>query len=196
MMQNRGRLFAIAALGALACGGVTEPARHSVVVTVNPTAIATGEDYGPQDGVFDAFTTANLGSVNNNGFTSFRTAVEYTLPLLPSDAIVDSVALKLAIGAWEGPRSLQVHGYDGDGTVQLTDFALNELVATATLAPVGYQNLSLDVTDFLAAHVARAGAVVGFNIREEPPNAPNYTIMAIRVDPGPPALAIAYRTRH
>jgi hypothetical protein len=183
------------ALTALACGGATEPARHSAVVEVSPAAIATGEDFGPQDGTFDRLTTTNLGSVNNNGFTSFRTALEYRLPALPSDAIVDSIALKLAIGNSEGSRSLQVHGYEGDGTVQLTDFALDGLAATATVQPGGYLNLALDVTGFLASRGAGAGRVMGFNIREEPPNAANYMIMSIRVDPGPPVLSIWYRTR-
>src|SRR5688500_14001867 len=65
------------------------------IASIGPAAIhldyidiATGVDDGPQDGIFDTFTIPNLGSVNNNGFTSFRTAFEFNLADIPAGASI------------------------------------------------------------------------------------------------------------
>ena len=58
---------------------------HAEAVNLKAVSFATGMDNGPQDGVFDSFTILNLGSVNNNGFTSFGTAFEFSLSGLPTE---------------------------------------------------------------------------------------------------------------
>ena len=94
---------------------------------------ATAVDIGPQDGVFDAFTEANFGSVVNNGFTSFRTAIEFDISTIPAGAVINAATLTLRGSIFEGPREVALHGYAGDGTVQLEDFSLDGLVDNTTL---------------------------------------------------------------
>jgi hypothetical protein len=51
-------------------------------ITLNAIAFASASDDGPQDGIFDDFLIGN-GSITNNGFTSFRTALEFGLAAIP-----------------------------------------------------------------------------------------------------------------
>jgi hypothetical protein len=55
----------------------------ATVVDVNVVAADAATDVGPQDGVFDAFDPSSLGLVNNNGFTSLRTALEFDISAVP-----------------------------------------------------------------------------------------------------------------
>jgi hypothetical protein len=163
------------------------------VLNLNFVSVNTGVDDGPQDGIFDAFTPFNLGSVDNNGFTSFRTAFEFSLSGLPAGSIVNSAKLTMALSNFEGTRALEVHGYAGDGTVSLVDLSLNGLVATASASAAGTQTFVLDVTSFVADLVANGAAFAGVNVREEPANASNFVIMNLALT-GVPILSIDFST--
>jgi hypothetical protein len=141
------------------------------VVSLKYASIATCVDEGQQDGICDSFAPYNLGSVTNNGYTSFRTAFEFDLSGLPAGAIVNSATVTMVSSNWEGTRSLQAHGYAGDGTVQLGDCDnVDGLVGTFGVDPSGTQTVILDVTGFVAGLVASGGHFAGFNLREEPPS--------------------------
>ncbi len=159
-------------------------------------SIATGVDEGPQEGIFEHFTTGNLGSVNNNGYTSMRTAFEFDLSAAPAASQIASVTLTTEIKNGEGTRSIEIHGYSGDGTVQLADLTRDRLVSTASVGPSGRQYLTYDVTGFVTELLASGGTFVGFNVREEPANEANYIVMwlgtiylTVNVDTTPPTIA-------
>jgi hypothetical protein len=162
-------------------------------ITSYNVSMATGVDDGPQDGIFDSFTISNLGSVVNNGFTSFRTAFEFSLSALPMGSTINSANLTMVLYNYEGTRSIEVHGYTGDGTVQLSDLALNGLVGTASVAPSGVPTLFFDVTRFVADLVSNGGTFAGFNVREEPANTSNFVIMQLALS-GVPVLSIDFST--
>jgi hypothetical protein len=161
------------------------------VINLNFVSVATGVDDGPQDGVFDSFTDANLGSVNNNGFTSFRTAFEFGLSGLPTGSTINSAKLIMVLSNFEGTRAIEVHGYAGDGAVQLSDFALNGLVASVSVEPTGTQTLTFDVTSFVVDLATNGENFVGFNVREEPANTSNFIVMALALT-GVPVLSIEF----
>ena len=124
--------------------------------------------------MFDEFATFNPGSVNNNGGTSFRTAFEFDLSGLQPGSTINSALLTMALTNFEGTRAIEVHRYPGDGTVELSDFALNGLVGTVSIGPTGTQMLNFDVTAVVANLVANGSTLAGFNIREEPANSANF----------------------
>ena len=161
------------------------------VIDLDYVSLRTGRDDGPQDGIFDSFADYNLGSVNNNGYTSFRTAFEFSLSGLTTGSTINAAELTLVLQAWEGTRSIEVHGYSGDGSVHLGDFALNGLVGTVSADASGTQTFVLDVTSFLAELTANGAAFAGFNVREEPPNSANFTVMALELN-GTPVLSIDF----
>lgn len=181
-----GRLLSTLLASAIFLAVPPQPEVQADVITLNSVSVATGVDNGPQDGVFDSFTIGNLGSVNNNGFTSFRTNFEFSLSDLPAGSTINSAKLTMHLRNFEGIRALAVHGYAGDGTVQLGDFAVNGLVATASVDASGTQILILDVTSFVADLVADGETFAGFNVREEPANTSNFLVMAI--ESGPPVV--------
>jgi hypothetical protein len=171
---------------------VAAPAQADVT-NLNFVSVATGLDRGPQDGIFDVFTIPNLGSVNNNGFASFRTAVEFSLADLPTGSTINAAELTVVLSNFEGTRSIEVHGYAGDGTVQLSDLALNGLVGTASVDAGGTQTFVLDATSFVTDLVANGETFAGFNVREEPANASNFTVMSLELI-GAPVLSIRFST--
>lgn len=163
------------------------------VINLNFVSVATGVDDGPQDGVYDSFTIPNLGSVVNNGWTSFRTAFEFSLSDLPSGSTINSVNITIALGSIQGTRAIEVHGYGGNGTVQLSDFALNGLVGTASISEGVPQTYIFDVTSFVTDLVANGGAFAGFSVREEPANTSNFLVMELPMT-GVPVLSINFST--
>src|SRR5438093_4134032 len=101
-------------LCAAAGSSLLPPDALATVIDLNYTSIATGVDDGPEDGVFDSFTSLNLGSVNDNGYTAFRTAAAFDLSSVPPTTTVNRTTLTVVISNFEGARSLAVHGYAGD----------------------------------------------------------------------------------
>ena len=165
------------------------PARADSIV-LTPADFATGEDFAQQDGVYDAFTLLNLGSVNNNGGTSFTTAMEFSLGAIPNGSTINSATLTTFINNVEGARSLQINGYAGDGSVQLADFAIESLVANFNIDP-SFTPLIADTTNLVASILAGSGQFAGFNVQEDPPNVPNFLVMFLQ-QPPLTSLAIDY----
>jgi len=139
-------------------------------------------DNGPQNGVFDAFIPLlyDRGLVVNNGWTSFRTALEFDLRTLPPGTTINFASLTVFLNNGEGTREIALNGYAGDGTVQLTDFALNGFVGAQTVG-WGLTALNFDVTSFLSQLQSSGGTFAGFNFREDPANQFNYTVMQLSV---------------
>ena len=156
-------------------------------IDLDHVSLATGVDIGEQDGVFDNFTIPNEGSINNNGWTSFRTGFEFDVAGLPAGS-VESALLTMTIANWEGQRSLEVHGYAGNGVVELSDLALDHLLASTAITPV-FTDLVFDVTSFITDLRASDVAYAGFNLREEPANTANYVVMGLV---GNPVLSVEY----
>ena len=146
-------------------------------ITLNAIAFASASDDGPQDGIFDDFIIGR-GSINNNGFTSFRTALEFGLAAIPSGSIVNSAALTLSLNNFEGTRSLRIDGYVGDGSVQLSDFALDGFLTRMNVG-VGSFFVTADATSLVSKFRPRGNNFVGFNLREDPANTRNFLVMFV-----------------
>jgi hypothetical protein len=142
-------------------------------------AAAAAEDIGPQDGLFDAFGPSNLGSIDNNGFESFRTALEFDIAAIPAGMIIESATLTLNANVFEGTRNLEVNGYVGDGMVKLQDFSVDDPIGNEILPPGTSQNLVFDVTGFVNNLADNGDQFAGFNLRENPPSASNFTLFNI-----------------
>jgi hypothetical protein len=162
-------------------------------ISRNYASVATGVDNGPQDGIFDDFAFFNLGSVNDNGYTSFRTVFEFNLSGLPPGSTINSAKLTIVLSNFESPRAIEVHGYAGHGAAQLSDFALNGLVGTASVGDGGTQTFIFDVTSFVADLAAHGETFAGFNVREEPANTSNFTVMSLALT-NVPLLSIELST--
>jgi len=162
------------------CAGLVLASRAAAAdLTLNTVSVATAVDLGPQDGAFDLISTLDLGAVNNNGWTSFRTAFEFGLSGIPAGSAVHSARLTLVMSNFEGERSLEVHGYAGNGMVELDDFARAGRVASAGLGSQGTVTLVMDVSSFVAGLVAEGQGFAGFNVREDPANAANFLVMRL-----------------
>ena len=153
----------------------------AATIYLNPAAIATAEDVGPQDGVFDDFTPGNLGSVDNNGFTSFRTALEFNVSSVPVGSHIISANLVMWGGYVEGTRNLALHGYAGDGSIQLADFSRDGFVDSTILSPDS-SYVVFDVTKFIQGVTGRGGTFGGFNLREDPANRSNFEVLFFETD--------------
>lgn len=162
----------------------------ATLITLSPTDFNTAVDNGPQDGIYDAFTPLNLGSVLNNGFTSFTTAMEFDISAIPVGSTINSATLNLFVNNFEGFRSLQINGWFGDGAVQLGDFAIDDHLASFNINTGISIPLITDATNFVANVLAGSGQAAGFNVQEDPPPASNFLIMSIQQSPT--SLSIDY----
>lgn len=153
----------------------------ATTITLNFVDAATATDNGPQDGVFDAFTPFNFGSVNNNGFTSFRTALEFDISAVPAGSTINTATLSMRVSWVEGTRNIALHGYAGDGVVQLDDFSGNGLVDSTILNP-GPQSVIFNVAGFINSLVTDGEMFVGFNLREDPANVWNFCVLPLDMD--------------
>jgi hypothetical protein len=158
---------------------LSAPLTRAVVIYLEPVDIATGVDNGPQDGVFDVFSPLNIGSVDNNGYISYRTGFEFDLSAIPRGAKINAANLTLNVGYVEGARSLAVNIYSGDGSVSLADLSSNGLAeATLILQPPGSQSIAFsNLSTIIQNLVSNNCHYAGFNLREEPANTANYTIL-------------------
>ncbi len=167
---------------------------ESLAATVNLSSksAATAVDEGQQDGTFDSFAPFNLGSVTNNGWTSFRTALEFDISSIPAGATINSATLTLSVGWVDGTRQIALHGYAGRGTIELVDFSRDGLIGTTTLSPPGSQTVMFDVIQLIRGLAANHDAMAGFNIREDPANSSNYEFLNFNIGPDSPILSITY----
>lgn len=187
------RIARLGLVAGLLAGG--QLARADGTLDLAWIAANTATDEGPQDGIFDAFAPFNFGSVNDNGWTSFRTAMEFSLAGLPPASTITSAKLRFVLSAWEGTRFIAVHAYPGDGVVTLDDFSRDGLAGAATVTFVGVGTLEIDVSDAVRALASTGATHVGLALREDPPNAPNYLVMNVEMrEVAAPVLRIAYST--
>ena len=172
--------------------GFSQPT-HATIITVNLTAAATATDYGPQDGVYDAMQTGPLGYVVNNGYTSWRIAMEFNLSRIPQGATINAATLTLFVNYIEGIRQIALNGYAGVGTISLPDFSQNGLVGNATLEPSGSHSIAFDATTLLQNLCLAGNVFAGFNLREDPANDFNYNVLLFNLDgAAAPQLSIDY----
>jgi hypothetical protein len=163
-------------------------------VQITYSRFSEGTDLGPQDGVFDvqAPPSGNSFLVNNNGWSSIRTVLEFDLSGIPEGSTVESAELSFAMGAMEGPRYGAVHGFADDGSIGLDDFQRGSLTGTFLVPANAVVPVSMDATSLVRSALGGDPPFVGFNFREEPANAANYIVMVLAAVP-PATLTIQYR---
>lgn len=176
--------------GPITVANVTPCGSPPTIVTIHASDMRGARDDGPQDGTFDAFV--QQFSVNNNGWTSLATAFEFDLSVIPPGATLEMAVLGLLVNAYEGNRQLAVSAYSGDGAVSLTDFAAGSLVERRTV-DASTPQVFMDVSGVVDGWLVDKAPFGGFNLREDPSNCCNYTVMGVDGQPDFPSLYVAYR---
>lgn len=150
---------------ALAATALAPPARAELIY---PTADGYGVDR-PPFGPFDALVLGGVLNVSDTQNLREVAALEFLLPDLGPGSVVESATLTLtALGAFGGPV-VQVHGYAGDGVIDLGDLdASNLLAATGPIAGAGA--VALDVTAFVRSLAQGGMPYAGFVLRTATPD--------------------------
>jgi hypothetical protein len=142
----------------------------AIPISITATASDRGSDVFPRDGVFDSvfsFTSAvNMQTppLGNLG-TEERGAVEFPLGSIPSGSVVLGATLLLTptstnIGLGAGEAG-EVHGYSGDGAIQVGDLEQINLVGTIGPTDDGQISVPIDVT-FVQSLIDGAAPFAGF----------------------------------
>jgi len=167
----------LVALVALVWAARTEA--QVVTVTHYPTQYVTGEDRGPQDGVFDGILSGYAGTVNN-GWTSLRGAVTFDVPGVPATMTVRSATLSLLVNCWEGTRNFAVHGFGDDGVTQLADFARDSIIGSVSIGPQFSGYVTFDATALVTDLLSGGRPSLTVVTREDPPQSgTNYTVIFV-----------------
>lgn len=123
----------------------------------------------------------NGDSINNNGTTEFRVFFEFDIQEAFGGVTLSSATLRLPVSSFEGAgeRTIELHGYAGDGTPSLSDLTQDNLITSATILLNGLNAYTFDVLPQIEALVSTDESIAGFNVREAPANASNFTVMAV-----------------
>jgi hypothetical protein len=159
--MNRIQVGVGAVAGALLLTAGAGEARASLI-TVTAVVSDRGIDGFPRDGVFDGvFGNPSVTQVttppSGDPGSEERTAIEFLLTaLFPADTIVDSVSLTLspqgsALNLGLGPGEVaEVHGYSGDGTIQVADLMVANSVGSIGPTADGPVTIALATSWFQA----------------------------------------------
>ncbi len=153
----------VGTLGLLAAMALPAPS-HAALISITPSDDRRGID-GFLDGMFDALQfDPGQNTVTLSMFFEERAALEFPLAALPADAQIVASALTLHLPALPAvANSADVHGYAGDGVVQvadldtanlLTGFAVNALSVSVPIPTAFLQGL-LDADEPFAGFVLR-----------------------------------------
>jgi len=140
--------------------------------TVDFTAAAIGnviDDAGDvADGTFDRTQATTNPQVAGTGNFTYRAVMEFALGSIPTGSIVNSATLHWELGsATNPPNNVQLHGYVGNGILDIADGLQNNLLTTVTI-PDFFSTptfFSIDVTAFLAAQLSANDPYSGFMFR-------------------------------
>ena len=125
------------------------------------------------DGTFDTINTATPLEVRStrvtylNRYLTLRAALEFDLSAVSGSAPVRSAILQfhvLGLGNGGGGVPLDLHGYTGDGVLDLGDATAGGApVASIVVSSAGMQQL--DITAFVQQLVSSGSRIAGINIR-------------------------------
>lgn len=126
-------------LGLLLIAGTTPV--HAVMITLTASVSDRGIDNFPRDGTFDSvFGNPSVTQIttppSGDPGSEERTAVEFLLAGIPTGATINTVTLQLSPQGGSSNLGLsatevgEVHGYAGDGAIQVTDLESLNLVAS------------------------------------------------------------------
>jgi hypothetical protein len=138
-------------------------AKATLLQQISPTADG---NLGYLSGTFFVNDTSTLIDVFilNPPVNDGRGALEFDLGTvaIPTGYTLDSVTLN--IYSREANLNIGVHGYSGDGVINILDFTFENEIATFDPAPDAWNTVG--VTDFVAGLLSGNDAYAGFQLRE------------------------------
>ena len=110
-------------------------------------------DYSPFDGVGDIVDhEGTVVAILNQGILETRGAMEFDLSSIPPGSIIESATLNVVLIGRAGTGSIpvQVFGYEGNGTIEPSDFGIGSVVTIFDAWNLPFNvPVPLDVTGFL-----------------------------------------------
>lgn len=163
-MKNYMRLAVVLAV-TIACQASAQ------VMVFNPVSVMSGTDgqFAPpiqRDGVFDQLWGGSpSASLLPNNLTDSRFALEYNISTIPANSTIVLATLTFAEIVDSPLTVIQLHGYAGDGVVDLHDMVANNLL----LPDISDGNIGttvLPVTSFITSLVNQGAPFAGFMCRD------------------------------
>lgn len=161
------------ALAALCFAGLAVTTASAALMTFQPASVNTGIDgnFSPaiaRDGVFDTLVGGQpAAELLPNNLTDARFAVEYNISAIPANATITLATLtftEFVDGSPHGDGTgtiIQLHGYAGDGIVDLHDMVANNLLLSDISDGVKGTAV-LPVTSFVTSLVNQGEPFAGF----------------------------------
>jgi hypothetical protein len=126
-------------------------------------------------------------------------AMEFPLSPLPPTAIIQSASLSwkeaidLTDSVLDQTIAPRVFGYDGNGTVESADFLGGTLLSSTISNNINFDNVTIDVTPFIASLYSASGSHAGFFFRNDYRFASRYEIdLRVSSSGAIPQLTVVY----
>ncbi len=169
-MTTNTRRWLLGCVAALVLAAGAPPRAVADMIVLIPTDANRGIDNFPRDGIFDALL-GNPGSLTVSlpppGMGSEeRAALEFSLLGIPAGSTITSVTLSLTIGFLSAfPPASEIHGYAGNGVVELPDLMVMNLWTNFNPGPSGMTQLIALPTDYLQTLVDASASHAGLSLR-------------------------------
>lgn len=131
----------------------------AATIILSPADIASGKDV-PKDGIFESFVNPGFPSLIDNNYTEIRMAAEFNLSSVTEPIIKATLSLKAL--ETNTPALIEIHGFSGNGQVELADIGYIGNLLGSIPGSIGTN--TLDVTDFVRG--IPAGGFAGFSFDE------------------------------
>lgn len=146
-------------------------ATTAATIVISPSSDRTGEDLGPGPGFENLRSESETNlfpSSPNPGLTEgSRAGLEFALSGVPVGATINSATLSLVNVGFGGIPVVEVHGYAGNGAVELADMTVQNQIA----GPFSVSQLfdpalaAIDTTSFVQQLITNDDSFAGFTVR-------------------------------
>ena len=154
-------------------------------VTLSPVSLGTAEDQN-KDGTFDTMS-GGLEASSTGANETYRGLLEFDLSAVSGNVTSATLSLWTTfVGGVYGAPAVEVHGYAGNGVVELSDAVVDNLITTVTV-PGSSVLLNVNVTPF----VQTLPTYAGFMLRQVDETIDIHAGFGF-IDPQIPTLTINY----
>jgi len=153
------------ALCSLAASSLAVGQATAAIIVLTPTADQSGSTTALESR--SSALLSAFGSTSTTGGKLWRSAMEFGLSSIPAGSTIGSASLALTPMLATGTPLMQLHGFGGNGSIQLSDLSTSNLISTFTAVPL--TTAIVDATPFVQSLVlgpsSTSPTFAGFMIR-------------------------------
>lgn len=141
---------------------------YQATYTLTPTVDGNILDQ-PVDGIFDSISDTGL-TISPKSFAGSapynqRAVMEFDLSQLPPGIQLESASLQMTAFSGTSGNKLLMHGYEGNGIVEIADASASETIADVQIRISKPSSVTFDITEYTNSLLSRGVTYLGLSLR-------------------------------